>query len=127
MATQEEAIAYKEYLARVAALAKRVDQPSTGEYPVAINSSARRALYDNLKDIQLPEDWFRRGARRQRLQRVQPKERALALDDAIRRVKKDDWRGNRFKKREVRQRHQIGARRRRRTRGYDLRDRKGAR
>ena len=28
--------------------------------------------------------------------------RAIAVDDAIRRIKKADWRGNRFKEREVR-------------------------
>ena len=33
---------------------------------------------------------------------MQPTRAALALDDAIRDVKKADWRGNKFKEREVR-------------------------
>ena len=46
-----------------------------------MNSAARRALYDNLgKDEEL----------------------ASAIDTDIRKVKKDDWRGNTFKEREVR-------------------------
>ena len=36
-------------------------------------------------------------------------ERALALDSAIRHVKKADWRGNRFKEREVRNAVKVGA------------------
>ena len=99
---KEEAIAYKQYLAGIAALARQVDQPSAGEYPVAINSPARRALYDNLKHIQLPEDWVQAQGEVAETSASSAERAALALDDAIRRVKKADWRGNRLKEREVR-------------------------
>ena len=53
----------------------------SGSYPTAINTAAKRALFDNLgKDEVL----------------------AVAVDDDIRRTKKADWRGNIFKEREVR-------------------------
>ena len=50
-------------------------------YPKLLNTRARRALYDNLgKDEQL----------------------AITLDAKIQQTKKDGWRGNRIKEREVR-------------------------
>jgi type I restriction enzyme R subunit len=79
---KEQALHYTEYLERIAALARKVQKPeSTTSYPSAVNTGALRALYDNLdKDEQL----------------------AIRVDAAIRAVKKDGWRGNRFKEREVR-------------------------
>jgi type I restriction enzyme R subunit len=77
-----QALHYTEYLEKIAALARKVQKPeSTTSYPPAVNTGALRALYDNLdKDEQL----------------------AIRVDAAIRAVKKDGWRGNRFKEREVR-------------------------
>jgi type I restriction enzyme, R subunit len=79
---KEQALHYTEYLGRIAALARKVQKPeSTPSYPSVVNTGALRALYDNLdKDEQL----------------------AIRVDAAIRAVKKDGWRGNRFKEREVR-------------------------
>ena len=63
-------------------LSKKVCQPETqASYPEAVNSPARRALFDNLDGNE---------------------ELAVQVDTAIRTVKKDDWRGNAFKRREVR-------------------------
>ncbi|MGC9269887.1 type I restriction endonuclease subunit R [Acidiphilium sp.] len=77
-----EALDYQTYLAKIVELTKKAQNPAMGaSYPVTMNTSAKRALYDNLgKDEIL----------------------ATAIDDAIRFVKKDDWRGNRFKEKEVR-------------------------
>jgi len=73
---------YTAYLAKLAELAKKITKPETQQsYPPAINTGARRALYDNLD---LNEDL------------------AVRVDTAIRNVKKAGWRGNRFKEREVR-------------------------
>lgn len=76
-----DAIDYAEYLAMIVELAKKVRAPETGgKYPASINSAARRALFDNLgRDEAL----------------------TVAVDDDIRRTKKADWRGNRFKEQEV--------------------------
>ena len=85
---KQEALDYKEYLAQIVQLARRLEQPPDAEYPAAVNGPALRALYDNLKAV--PE------------LKAKAETAALAVDDAVRQVKKDDWRGNRFKSREVR-------------------------
>ncbi|MGF6230990.1 type I restriction enzyme R subunit [Inquilinus ginsengisoli] len=79
---KQQAIDYERYLAAIVELTKKTKNPATGAtYPAAMNTAARRALYDNLsKDEAL----------------------AAAIDAEISRTKKDDWRGNRFKEREVR-------------------------
>ena len=79
---KQQAIDYKQYLAEIVALTKRVKTPAAGgTYPKDINTAAKQALYDNLgKDEML----------------------VIAIDAAIRKTKKDDWRGNKFKEREVR-------------------------
>jgi len=79
---QQQAEEYEQYLASIVELARQVQNPtSMSAYPNLLNTRARRALYDNLgKNEQL----------------------ALALDDAIKLKKKDGWRGNKIKEREVR-------------------------
>jgi len=81
-ARKKQAMDYKAYLAEIVELTRKVSRPETQlSYPQAINTGARRALYDNLD---------------------QNEELAVRVDTAIRKVKKADWRGNRFKEREVR-------------------------
>lgn len=73
---------YKQYLAKLVDLAKQVRKPEDkpGGYPSSIMSAAQRALYDNLdRDEAL----------------------AVRVDTAVRHTKKDGWRENRFKEREV--------------------------
>ena len=84
---KRDAIDYEAYLSRIIALAKRVDQRENAQYPIAIKSPAQRAIFDNLKVGQLKEGSAETAA--------------LAIDQAIRRVKKADWRNNRFKEREI--------------------------
>lgn len=72
---------YKAYLQKVVESSKQVTQLSkASEYPQSLNSPAKKALYDNLD---------------------RNEELSLAIDDAIRRTKKDGWRGNKIKEREV--------------------------
>jgi type I restriction enzyme R subunit len=79
---KKQAIDYAKYLAEIVALTKRTANPAVGtNYPRDINTAAKRALYDNLG---------------------QDERQASKIDAAIRNTKKDDWRGNRFKEREVR-------------------------
>ena len=76
------ALEYEKYLKRIEELAKRVANPSSGTtYPQSLNTPARRALFDNL-------------ARNEKL--------AVALDTAILTDRQDEWRGNIFKERAVR-------------------------
>ncbi len=79
---RENAIDYKKYLQKIAELARKVKQPGEekASYPNSMDSQAKRALYDNLgKDEVL----------------------ATRLDSAIRYTKKADWKGDRFKEREL--------------------------
>lgn len=73
---------YEKYLEKLVALTRQVVNPSDGgiSYPKALNTSARRNLYDNLgKNEAL----------------------VLALDQKILSTRKDDWRGHKIKEREV--------------------------
>jgi type I restriction enzyme R subunit len=78
---KEEVRNYKKYLARIVELTKKVKNPAkSATYPTSLNSNAKRALYDNLsKDEKL----------------------TIALDAEIYHIKKDGWRGNIIKEREV--------------------------
>jgi type I restriction enzyme, R subunit len=76
-----QAIEYKEYLERIAELTRRVKNPAEGaSYPDLLNTPAKRALYDNLG---------------------RDKDLALQLDSVIRDTKKDGWRGDVVKEREI--------------------------
>ncbi|MEI7901992.1 MAG: type I restriction endonuclease subunit R [bacterium] len=79
---RKEALDYKEYLRRIVELTKQVTNPEVGgAYPKTINTPGKRALYDNLgRDEAL----------------------ALAVDAAVRASRQDDWRGNSFKVKKVR-------------------------
>ena len=100
---KQEAMDYKAYLAKIVELIGTVSRPETQtSYPASIRNGALRALYDNLEDpeISVVRDPMTPYGD---TPTFDPKEeRALALDHAIRSVKKADWRGNRFKEREVR-------------------------
>ena len=100
---QQEAMDYKEYLAKIVDLTKKVSGSGTASvYPRVINNPARRALYDNLKDMpgleELPLLYRRIADRPANMAEIA----ALAVDDAIRDIKKADWRGHGIKEREVR-------------------------
>jgi type I restriction enzyme, R subunit len=98
-----QALDYKAYLAKYVELCKKVKRPETqASYPASINSSGLRALYDNLKDhaasIALePPDAFNGVLVEDATSKL-----AVDVDRAIRNVKKADWRGNRFREKEVR-------------------------
>ena len=94
---KQEAIDYKDYLSRIVALTERISNPQTqSSYPTSIDSSALRALFDNLQ-VRGPMPSYDAEPL------VETKAaKALAIDRAIRSVKKADWRGNRLKEREVR-------------------------
>jgi type I restriction enzyme R subunit len=78
---KEELRNYKKYLARIVELSKKVKNPAkSATYPTSLNSNAKRALYDNLS---------------------QDEELTIALDAEIYHIKKDGWRGNIIKEREV--------------------------
>jgi type I restriction enzyme R subunit len=78
---KEEAKGYEEYLAKIVELCKKMKNPAISfSYPKTLNSNAKRALFDNLNhDEKL----------------------TISLDYEICHTKKDGWRGNKIKEREV--------------------------
>src|SRR6266508_2363185 len=79
---RREALDYQEYLRRIVELTRQITHPEAGgAYPASMNTPGRRALYDNLD-------------RDERL--------ALAVNAAVHASRQDDWRGNAFKIRRVR-------------------------
>ena len=100
---KQEAMGYKAYLARLVELAKNVISPETqSSYPARINNSALQALYDNLEEVTVSAVQESSSGYGSDDVMNARESRALAVDAAIRCVKKADWRGNRFKEREVR-------------------------
>ncbi len=98
-----EALDYKAYLAKIVELTRQVSQPgSQASYPAKINTPALRALYDNLEAIEGSEVREPRAAYGDEVLPDRREEMACAVDQAVRGVKKADWRGNRFKQREIR-------------------------
>ena len=79
---KEKADEYEKYLDEIVALTRKIKQPSSSTtYPSSIDNEAKRALYDNTgKDEFL----------------------ANSLDEGVRYTKKDAWRDNKFKTKEVR-------------------------
>jgi type I restriction enzyme R subunit len=79
---RQAALDYQKYLQQIVELTKKIKNPTEGSaYPASLNTSAKRAFYDNF-------------GRNEKL--------ALAIDSAILASRQDDWRGNIFKVRRVR-------------------------
>ena len=102
---KQEALEYKEYLARMVELAKKVNNPETdasGSYPSAIKTSALRSLYDNLEGVEGSGVKLQQSDFPVESNEDVSEAKAIALDKAIRQVKRDDWRGHILKERQIR-------------------------
>ena len=71
-ARKARAIEYEEYLKRIAELARKVQNGQSGQTPQALNTPARRALWNNLRHGE---------------------ELALKVDAAVQNARHDGWRG----------------------------------
>ena len=79
---KEQAEAYEEYLNKIVELTRKAKKPEqSSSYPDMINTNAKRALFDNLE---------------------QDENLVAELDEAIQYTKKDAWRDNKIKTKEVR-------------------------
>lgn len=76
-ARKAKAIEYEEYLSRIVELAKKAEAGTGEDTPKTLNTPGKRALYNNLS---------------------QNEELALAIDEVVKRVRPDDFRGNRVAK-----------------------------
>jgi type I restriction enzyme R subunit len=89
---KEKAIEYEEYLRQVADIAKRVQAGHVGNVPPALDSPGKRALYNNIPMPSL--DSAEGHVADEHAQYADPRLRmVVALDEAIKRVRHDDWRG----------------------------------
>tara|TARA_Y100001934_G_scaffold202508_1_gene238686 strand:+ start:19314 stop:22442 length:3129 start_codon:yes stop_codon:yes gene_type:complete len=79
---RQKALDYQEYLEKIRELARKVVRPNTttSSYPSSMDTSAKRAFYDNFGQDEVL---------------------ATKIDTAIRYTKKADWVGDRFKEREI--------------------------
>ncbi len=77
---RQEAIEYEKYLAKIVELTRQITRPNETRYPKSLDTRAKRALYDNLDHDE---------------------ELAQVLDYEVIYTRKDDWRGNRIKEKEV--------------------------
>ena len=77
---KSNAVNYEEYLKKIAEVAKRVSTMTHDDLPPRIQTPAQRALYNNLGKNEVA---------------------AIAIDEAIKRVKKADFRGNPHKENEI--------------------------
>jgi len=75
-----KAINYEEYLHKIAELSQKVSNATRDDLPEEIKTNAQRALYHNLDDNE---------------------SLALRIDEAVKKVKKSDWRGNLPKENEI--------------------------
>jgi type I restriction enzyme R subunit len=79
-ARKAKAIQYEEYLKRIAELAKGVEAGQASETPEPVNTPGKRALFNNLN---------------------QNEQLALRIDETIKKMRPDDWRGVQPKERVV--------------------------
>ena len=80
---RDGALEYQAYLEKIKALARQVVQPGgegSMKYPSALNTRAKRSLYDNLDGNE---------------------DMALLIDEVVRTTKKASWVGHKFKEKEV--------------------------
>lgn len=74
---------YASYLQRIAELAKQVQRGRSDETPTELNTPGRRAIFNNLAT----------ALGRDSLNDAERTPLSLAIDETIRRVRPDDWRG----------------------------------
>jgi len=87
-----KAIEYEEYLKQIAELVKTVEEGQSGDTPEQLNTPGRRALYDNLCE---PSAAYGGASKNDAL------ELTVRIDETIRRVRPDDWRGHQTRENEI--------------------------
>jgi type I restriction enzyme R subunit len=93
-----KAIEYEDYLKRIAELAKRVEAGQADDTPEPLKKSpALRALYNNLNEEDPDHVDEDSGAGYTVAKKRTALERALKIDETVRRVKPDDFRGHQAK------------------------------
>ena len=96
-------IDYEEYLKRIAELAKQVQTGQADDTPEKLNTPGLRALYNNLKPAAAEKTATMTGE--DAAVYVVPGDATVALalkiDETVRRVRPDDWRGHQARENEI--------------------------
>ena len=96
-ASRAKAIEYKEYLRHIAELAKKVEAGHEEDTPEPLkNNPAVRAIYNNLKNNCENKKWYQHLDGKTLEYSVEGDpilNLAMIIDEAIKRVRPDDWRG----------------------------------
>ena len=87
------AIEYEEYLKRIAQLAQRIQTGKAESEPATLDSPGKRALYNNLKVQESRGGYQPEDDTRLRV--------ALRIDEVIKAHRRDAWRGNLPREREI--------------------------
>lgn len=86
-------IEYAEYLRRMADLARQVQSGRADDTPEELNTPGRRALYNNLKAPEVSPNLTRDGRAEYVVATDPTLDLALRIDETVKRVRPDDWRG----------------------------------
>ncbi|MFN0304214.1 MAG: UvrB domain 3-containing protein, partial [Burkholderiales bacterium] len=92
-ARKAKAIAYEEFLKRVAALIKSVEAGKGDDTPAALDTPGKRALYNNLKSDASSGRRLRAASASPSSEGDDILDLAIKINDVVRTVRPDSWRG----------------------------------
>jgi type I restriction enzyme R subunit len=103
-ARKAKAIEYEEYLKRIAELAKQVEAGQADDTPEALKSPGLRALYNNLKQNEAKSGGMVKERGEYRDPGGDPVlNLALKIDEMVKQVRPDGWRGVEPRERAIKQ------------------------
>ncbi len=89
---KEQALDYEEYLKQMANLAAKVQSGKAEDTPATLDTPGKRALYNNLKLV-IPDKRTAEDEGEYKGTKDTALDQALKIDDTVRRVAPDGWRG----------------------------------
>jgi type I restriction enzyme R subunit len=101
---KEKADKYEEYLKRIAELAKRVEAGKSEDTPATLDTPGKRALWNNLRSgasAGLHDGVAETGATYGDKPKDTALELAIKIDDTVKRVRPDSWRGIQARENEI--------------------------
>ncbi|MBF2078899.1 MAG: restriction endonuclease subunit R, partial [Synechococcales cyanobacterium T60_A2020_003] len=93
-ARKQKAIAYEEYLQRIAELVKKVESGQDGNVPTQLDTPGKRAIYNALRTTATPGKAAEAAGTYTTANETDLVELALKIDQTVKYVRPDDWRDN---------------------------------
>ena len=102
-ARKAKAMAYEEYLKKIAELARRVEAGQADDTPKQLNTPGRRALYNNLLAGASAggHRTSERGAAWGQSMQDEALALAIRIDDTVKQVRPDEWRGHQARENQI--------------------------